>query len=250
MSELLIKLGKEQFEKKEARKEEFAHDEEANALLADFDNTPHAYVLACLMNRTVVAKRAWIIPHKIREKFRSFSMEALKKRSLAEWKTLFKEEKLHRFHPQMAEIFFLAVRDIDAKYDGDASKIWSNNPSSKDVVRRFREFRGAAQKISTMAANILVRQFEIPMSDYKDIDISVDVHIERVMLRMGLVRADGKKRCSEKAIINKARELSPEFPGVFDYACWKIGREFCHSETPDCPNCPVRTDCATGKKSV
>ena len=36
-----------------------------------------------------------------------------------------------------------------------------------------------------MATNILARQFKIPMSDYYSVDISLDVHIQRVLKRLG-----------------------------------------------------------------
>ncbi|MDA0053768.1 hypothetical protein OFR37_02420 [Brachyspira hyodysenteriae] len=38
-----------------------------------------------------------------------------------------------------------------------------------------------------MAANTLANQFKIEMSDYKNIDISADVHIIRVIYRLGFI---------------------------------------------------------------
>ena len=50
---------------------------EADALLNDLDNHPHAFVLACIMDRQIRAERAWIIPYRFQEKLGSFSMTTL-----------------------------------------------------------------------------------------------------------------------------------------------------------------------------
>jgi hypothetical protein len=139
----------------------------------------------------------------------------------------------------MAEIFHSAIMDIHIKYDNNAAKIWNNNPSSASVVYRFLEFYGNGVKISTMAANILARQFKIPFSDYYSIDISPDVHVKRVMARMGYVHEDA----NNDKIIYKARELNPEFPGIIDFSCWEIGRNWCRPKSADCNNCIVNNEC-------
>lgn len=139
----------------------------------------------------------------------------------------------------MAKIFYEGVLKIKNDYDGCASKIWANNPSSSSVVYRFLEFKGSGIKISTMAANILARQFKIPFSDYYSIDISPDVHVKRVMQRMGYIPINS----NNDLIIYKARELNPEFPGIIDFTCWEIGRTWCKPTNPDCNNCIVNSFC-------
>ncbi len=81
-----------------------------------------------------------------------------------------------------------------------------------------------------MAANILARQFKIPMLDYYCIDISPDVHIRRVLYRLGFV----EKEASPDMVIYKARELNPEFQGLIDFVCWEIGRNYCRPKIEDC----------------
>lgn len=90
-----------------------------------------------------------------------------------------------------------------------------------------------------MTANILARRFKIEFSDYYSIDISPDIHINRVLRRMGFI----PQKADNTMIIYKARELNPEFPGIIDFSCWEIGRNCCRQTNPDCKNCIVKDEC-------
>lgn len=239
MSELLVQIAKRRFCQVGTQIVHFVEDEDANALLNDLDGTPHAYVLACLMDRQIKAERAWKIPVEVFKGFGVHDVQSLSEISLDELTAFFSKKKLHRFNDTMAEVFYLGLQDILNKYDADASNIWNGNPSSSAVVYRFLEFKGSGIKISTMAANILARQFMIPFSDYYSIDISPDVHITRVMKRMGFV----PQNATNDMIIYKARELNPEFPGIIDFSCWEIGRNWCKPSIPNCKQCIVGNDC-------
>lgn len=215
------------------------NDPAANEIIVDLKNHPHAFVLACCMDRQMNAERAWAIPIRIMELIGDTSIDALASIKLNRYRRLFAKNKLHRFNDTMAEVFYNAVHHIVNEYDGDASKIWSDNPGSATVVCRFLELQGVGPKIATMATNILARDFHIPMSDYICIDVSVDVHIKRVMERMGLIF----EGCSNDYVIYKARELSPLYPGIIDAPLWQIGREFCHPNNPSCNDCTVKNEC-------
>jgi len=56
---ILIDRGKELL-KQPYKKIEFTGNEEADNLLNDLDNFPHAFVLACIMDRQIKAERAWL----------------------------------------------------------------------------------------------------------------------------------------------------------------------------------------------
>ncbi|MDA0065854.1 iron-sulfur cluster loop [Brachyspira hyodysenteriae] len=165
----------------------FLDDKDANIFLNKLEEYPHAFVLGCLMDVQISSKKAWIIPYKIYKDLNNFDIYELNKKGLDYYKNFFNKNKLHRFNNDKAEIFYNAIERIIKYYDGDASKIWKDNPSSSSIVYKFLEFRGCGQKVANMAANTLANQFKIKMNDYSSIDISADVHVIRVMYRLGFI---------------------------------------------------------------
>ena len=234
----LLKIAKDEFNKNKAIVH-FVDDDTQNSFLNDLKRYPHAFVLACLMDKQVKAERAWKIPYMVYTELGNFDIEYLVSVPIKKYKKIFKNGKYHRFNDVCATNFYNAVHRIKDEYDGNASNIWSDNPSSATVVSRFLEFDGAGIKIATMAANILARQFKIPMSDYYSIDISPDVHVQRIIKRLGYL----SNQATLNQVIYKAREINPEFPGLIDFTCWKIGREYCHPNNPECTSCPLKNEC-------
>lgn len=213
---------------------------EADALLNDLDSHPHAFVLACLVDRQMPAQRAWLVPSLVQERLGSFEMGALGALSPEAWLVLLRHPtSAHRMPETMALVLYRAVQRIGERYADDASRIWSDAPSSATLVRRFLEFHGAGPKIATMAANILAREFHIPLSDYRHIDVSADVQVCRVMARLGFV----EEAASPEVVIYAARDLYPDYPGVFDLALWDIGRTVCRPSHPACSECRLRDLC-------
>ena len=220
----------------------FTNVQEADVLLNDLTKHPHAFVLACVMDRQVKAEKAWLIPYLISEKIGEFSIGKLNSFTEPEINRLMSEPNpLHRFIDQMSGYFHKTVQRIVEEYDGDASRLWKGSPSSAEVVYRFLEFDGVGPKIGSMAANILARDFKITFEDYFYIDISADVHVRRVFSRLGLC----KENATVEQVIYKARSLYPEFPGIMDWPCWELGREWCKPHNPDCHKCYLKDICPT-----
>jgi len=225
----------------------FTGHQEADALLNDLDHYSHAFVLACVMDRQIKAERAWLIPYAFRTRLGSFEFADLQALPLERVSSLMsKPEPLHRFPDVMANNFYGAVQRIASEYSGRASTIWAARPSSATIVRRFLEFDGVGPKIATMAANGLVRDFKIPVSDKISIDISPDVQVRRVFTRLGLI-AEG---ASNEELIYRARELNPTYPGIFDLSAWEIGRNWCKPKVPTCEACYVNVCCPTAKSQT
>jgi len=240
LADMLVEIGQKRFTATHESGAQLLPDESNNTFLNDLLNYPHAFVLACGMDRQIKAERAWLIPLRIREILGSFEISVLQNVSLNDYIEIFTSRSLHRFNPTMARTFHLAVQRIVQEYHGDASEIWSGKPSSAAVVYRFLQFDGYGLKIATMATNILARQFKIPLSDYYSIDISPDVHIRRVLSRCGFIDSSA----TVDSIIYKAREIYPEFPGIIDFSCWEIGRTWCRPNSPNCKDCILSAACS------
>ena len=225
---------------------QFTQVAEADAMLNDLENYPHAFVLACVMDRQIKAERAWLIPYRISERLgKDFSTEALSNLSKADVARLMSQpEPLHRFAETMGGLFYSAIQHICGKYEGNAALIWLGHPSSAEVVYRFLEFDGVGPKIASMAANILARNFKIPFADHFSIDISADIHVRRVFARLGLCPGNP----TVEQVIYKARALHPEFPGMMDLPCWEIGRNWCKQSDPQCQNCYMNDLCSAVRK--
>ncbi len=102
----LVELGQDLFQ---APKEFalFTKVPEADALLNDIEGHPHAFVLACVMDRQIKAERAWLIPYKISLKIGSPSFDAFSSLSQEEIKDhMSRPEPLHRFVEIMSKYFF------------------------------------------------------------------------------------------------------------------------------------------------
>ncbi len=242
----LVREGKELFKKPKSKIVQFVRNprypqrHEADRLLNDFEKYPHAFVIGCIADKQVDADIAWLTPHNIYSQVESFEISELAKIPLNQFQKIMDRAKpKHRFHKMLSEEIQYGINHIIKDYDADASNIWSNQPSCALVATRFLKFKGIGPKISSMATNILARDFKIQFSNYSCVDISADVHVQRVFTRLGLC-SDG---ASLDDIIKTARALYPEFPGLMDLPTWEIGRNLCHPTSPKCDECYMQPDC-------
>lgn len=218
----------------------FAVKVEADQLVKDINGHPHAFVIACVMDRGILAERAWGIPYELQQRLGSFEFPFLLQRPEQELERAMQHPTpLHRFNPTMAKSMYAAIHRISDVYDGNAGAIWAGRPPSATVVHRFLEFDGIGAKIASTAANILVRDFRVEFADRSAIDIGVDVHVRQVFSRMGFVPQDA----SNEDIIYRAHEMYPEYPGVFDLVLWDVGRTLCRPENPMCASCEWAAQC-------
>lgn len=238
--DILVNRGKDWFNR-EPEFFQYTGNKEADTLLNDLQNHPHAFVLACIMDRQMPAEQAWLVPHLLRQRlngdFSTVRLSALTENKIIQLMTT--PKPLHRFPNMMARNLYSAIQKIKSVYNSDASRIWADQPSSALVIYRFLDFKGVGLKIASMAANILAREHKVRFSDYYSVDISADTHVNRVFKRLQLV----PPRASVEHVIYRARSLYPEFPGLMDYPCWEIGRNWCKPKKTHCKSCYLAKVC-------
>lgn len=252
--EFLIKKAEETISAvKEERKKGFGSSKYLNFTgeknvdkgLSDITNRPYLFVLGCVMDRQVKAEQSWKIPDKVCSHFDIKKFDDLARLTKSDVIKCFKDETLHRFNDIMGENFYDAVQRIKNVYHGDASEIWKGEPSSALVVYRFLCFKGVGIKIATMATNILQRDLGVKFSDKSAIDVSPDVHVRRILYRLGLT--DNQEDIQQAVYMAKA--INPSYPGIIDLLCWQIGRDYCDPDWKNkkCEDCPLNGCCEKKK---
>jgi len=109
----LVEHGRILFQSPKQQLIQFTKVLEPDLLLNDLTAHPHAFVLACVMDRQIRAEKAWSIPYGISERLGDFSIVALAQLSREKVKDLMaRPEPLHRFVETMSSLFYAAVQRI------------------------------------------------------------------------------------------------------------------------------------------
>ena len=152
-----------------------------------------------------------------------------------EWEAAFNKYKLHGLRSPQNRLWPIAAR-IVYWFDGDARLIWSDGNAFNTLTRLY--WIGAGEQISRMIVGAL--------KDCKIVsgksDPKADVHVCRVIGRSVL----GKEIDPVKAstAIQICREMYPRDPWELDGPLYLLGKQICHDDKPDCPNCYLRENCA------
>ncbi len=84
IKDLLLRRGEDLFQAPR-QTVPFTKQPDADALINDLDHHPHAFVLACVMDRQLKAERAWLIPYLFSQKIGGFDFPLLRSLSLADY---------------------------------------------------------------------------------------------------------------------------------------------------------------------
>jgi uncharacterized HhH-GPD family protein len=129
----------------------FTEDDEANALIA---RDPLALLIGFVLDQQVTVQKAFSSPLVLRERLGGLDahrIAAMDRQSLEE---VFREKPaLHRFPGAMADRTQDLCRVLVERYDGDASRVWTDATDAREIERRLLELPGiGAMKAATLLA--------------------------------------------------------------------------------------------------
>ena len=205
------------------------------------ENDPFGFLLAASLDRGVPAEQAWRLPAKIRSVLGHLDPARIAQMTSAEVLAVLQQiNGKPRYLTAACTTIIDVAQRVMAQYGGQARNLW-HGQRAQIIKRRMEAIYGVGPGIASMVVNLLASLGEIQFDavDYAGMDVKADVHVQRVFQRMGFC----DRNTSERAAVEAARRLYPDYPGKLDAPAWHIGRKWCHAALPACTGCPIDDIC-------
>lgn len=216
----------------------FTKNKDADDFLRE---NPFAFLMAASIDRGALAEAVWEIPFLLNEKLGHLDPRLLSRMGENQLESVLRQlGKVPRFPRQSARTIASLTKLVLDQFHGNADSIWVDREPA-DVVQTLQQIWGVGPGIAHMVVRILVDEFGYDPGPrgLGQIDVKADTHVVRVFYRTGLIL-----NRTEKASVEAARKLYPEFPGLLDWPGWEIGRTWCHERDPECVGCPLFNACS------
>lgn len=201
---------------------------------------PFAFLVAVLLDQGVRAERAFNAPKVLEDRIGTLTAQRVATNPEPLRAAMRQRPMPHRYPKVGGEWIVRAANRVVADYAGDASNIWADAPTARELQERLLQFDGVGQKKAAMAVEILERDLGVDVRELSGSDVAVDVHIRRVFQRTGLTIGVGSEE-----IIETARAGHPNRPGELDVPAWIVGRTWCRPQKPNCTSCVLSWACPT-----
>jgi uncharacterized HhH-GPD family protein len=134
----------------------FTDSDEANALIA---SDPMALLVGFVLDQQVTVQKAFGGPLAIRERLGAFAVDTL---ASADLEPVFRARPaIHRYPGAMAQRVHDLALHVRDRYDGDASRVWTDAADSRDLRANLAELPGFGEmKIKSLGA-VLAKRFGI-----------------------------------------------------------------------------------------
>lgn len=208
---------------------------QAANLIAD---NPFGFLLALSLDRGTKAEIIWTIPFWVKEALGHLDPCLISAMSVEQIRQVVDGlPRKPRYTRDAPQTIHEMARLVCQSFQGDAEALWRDKNAAEVKIILLR-IHGIGEGIASMALILLERFRGVRFPDWSIMNVKPDVHVQRVLYRLGVSKAMG-----EKDAIAAAQRLNPDYPGAVDPPLWIIGRRWCRPMAPDCPSCWMNDLC-------
>jgi hypothetical protein len=157
-----------------------------------------------------------------------------------EWLSKWMPYPVNRFKNRGSYKVRRVAKQMVLKYNGDARNLWQGSTQS-EALARVQDLVGGVQ-IPRMIVGLLKDNEQISGTG----DVKVDTNVKKVLGR--LLRGYEYTTSEEDTVVTETRKLFPSDPWLLDQPLFRLGREICFKDEPDCQVCYLRFHCTFSKK--
>lgn len=197
-------------------------------------------LIALCGNRMIAYERAWALPDTMLDRNGQFTdpIEMCATLSASELEALIRQPPCgHRLPGRIAAAMSGTARQVVEKYGGDARNLYLGKDVAT-VLTRLEALPGYGRKLARLALRIVLLDWAADVAgDRAMLDVTPDLHVCRVLHRLGLI-----ERPEPSLALESARRLSPAAPYLVDGG-FALGTTVCGAQ-PRCGQCPLWVHCA------
>jgi uncharacterized HhH-GPD family protein len=126
------------------------------------DEHPFALVVGMMLDQQYGMEHAFRGGYKVLTRFGTLDPAAIAKADPEEFKAMCSTPPaIHRFPGSMAARLQELAALVESRYDGDASRIWTEATSAEDLLRRIQELPGFGAQKARIFLALLAKQLDV-----------------------------------------------------------------------------------------
>jgi uncharacterized HhH-GPD family protein len=126
------------------------------------DDSPFALLAGMMLDQQYPMEHAFRGPRKVVDRFGSFEPAAIAAADPEEFAAMAATTPaIHRFPGSMAARLQELARLVEERYDGDASRLWTEATSGKDLLKRVMELPGFGKQKAQIFVALLAKQLGV-----------------------------------------------------------------------------------------
>jgi 3-methyladenine DNA glycosylase/8-oxoguanine DNA glycosylase len=214
-----------------------------------FSDDPHAdllvredlfaFLMACCIDRGGKSTLIWRIPYKLKQAWGHLDPRIIRhmepKELAANPVIAHAPGQISKF--QIAKTIISLAGLVESEYEGCPERLLEG--SATDIMDNLQDIFGVGPNIARMVVILRVLYFGLRPVGTDRLLPKMDVHVKRVMHRIGVVPDD-----SERSMRRALSGYSNEEIAAIDQVCWEIGQSLCTPTLPKCDMCPLTSPCA------